>query len=111
VYNLGISYFLFQFISNVPPPISIYVLQPVLTFVGSGRGHSVLEVVSVMEAVTNRTIPIHLDPRREGDVGICVARPDKAEKELGWKAERSLETCCTDMWRFLERESKGTAVF
>ncbi|KAH8593369.1 hypothetical protein B0O99DRAFT_515826 [Bisporella sp. PMI_857] len=69
---------------------------------GSGRGYSVLEVVSAIESVSQRKVPTKLVDRRPGDVGMCVAKPSKAEKELGWRAERSLDRCCQDIWRYLE---------
>jgi UDP-glucose 4-epimerase len=81
-----------------------------LTILGCGRGYSVLEVVSAMEAVSGQEIPTQLVCRRAGDVGVCVAKPDKAEQELGWKAEKSLETCCQDIWRFLERGKQALMV-
>ena len=69
---------------------------------GSGRGHSVLDIVAAMEEVSKRKIRTQLVGRREGDVGMCVAKASRAEEELGWKTEKSLETCCRDVWRFLE---------
>lgn len=78
------------------------MIQDVLTTAGCGRGYSVLDVVSAMETVSRRKIPTQLVCRREGDVGSCVAKPDKAEEELGWKAEKTLDQCCQDIWRFLE---------
>jgi len=74
---------------------------------GSGRGHSVLEVVAAVEKVFQRKIPTQLICRRAGDVGICVAKSNKAEEELGWRAERSLETCCRDIWRYLALAEKS----
>lgn len=69
---------------------------------GTGTGHSVLEVVAAMEQVSGRKIPTQLVGRRAGDVGMCVAKPSRAQEELGWRTEKSLETCCRDVWRFLE---------
>ena len=73
---------------------------------GSGRGYSVLEVVAAMESVSQQSIPIQLVGRREGDVGSCVARVGKVEMALGWKTEKTLEACCRDVWRFLERVTR-----
>jgi len=79
---------------------------------GSGRGHSVLDVVAAMEQVSHRKILTQLVSRREGDVGMCVAKADRAQEELGWRTEKSLETCCRDVWRFLQRveNEESTAV-
>jgi len=70
---------------------------------GTGRGQSVLDVVGAVESVSSSTIPIRVVDRRDGDVGICVAMPKRAEVELDWKAEKSLETCCRDICNFLDR--------
>jgi UDP-glucose 4-epimerase len=75
---------------------------------GTGTGHSVLEVVAAMEKVSNRKIPTQLVGRRDGDVGVCVAKPSRAQEELGWRTEKSLETCCRDVWRFLELDRVAT---
>jgi UDP-glucose 4-epimerase len=68
---------------------------------GSGSGHSVLDVVSAIESVSSSKIPVREVERRQGDVGICVAMPTRAETELKWKTERSLNTCCKDIWNYL----------
>lgn len=70
---------------------------------GSGRGNSVLDVVAAMESVSQMKIPTQIVGRRQGDVGSCVARVEKAEIELGWKTEKTLEISCRDIWKFLER--------
>ena len=56
---------------------------------GTGNGTSVGEVVSAIERATNRQIPRKYGDRRPGDPGRLIALPDKAFKELGWKATRS----------------------
>ena len=61
-----------------------------------------------MEEVSQRKIPTQIVGRREGDVGMCVAKATRAEIELAWRTEKSLETCCRDVWRFLERVGNGT---
>jgi UDP-glucose 4-epimerase len=68
--------------------------------IGTGLGHSVLEVVAAMEKVSGKQIPIQSVGKRDGDVGICVADVSRAEKELSWKAKLSLQTACHDLWRF-----------
>ncbi|KAJ5715450.1 uncharacterized protein N7483_012631 [Penicillium malachiteum] len=68
---------------------------------GTGTGHSVMEVVQALEAVSDLEIPVRIVGRRPGDVGSCVATPDRAEKELGWKTEKSLQDACEDLWNYL----------
>jgi len=68
---------------------------------GTGRGHSVREVIRAAEAVTGRTIPVTMAPRRTGDAARLVARVDRAKRDLGWVAERSsIDTILADAWRF-----------
>ncbi len=67
---------------------------------GSGRGHSVLEVVSAFERVCGRTIAKSMSPRRPGDVSSYYADPQRAEKLLGWTATRGLDAICADAWRW-----------
>jgi UDP-glucose 4-epimerase len=77
---------------------------------GSGKGHSVLDVVGAIEAVSSSKIPIETVERREGDVGICVAMPMRAEIELDWRTEKSLDTCCMDICNFLEHRKIESAL-
>lgn len=67
---------------------------------GTGTGYSVLELVHAFELATGRDIPYDIVDRRTGDVAICYANPAKAEKLLGWKAEKTLQQMCEDSWRW-----------
>lgn len=67
---------------------------------GTGRGTSVLELVTAFERVNGIKIPYKITPRRAGDIATCYAETKKAEQELGWKARRSVEDMCRDSWRF-----------
>ena len=74
---------------------------------GTGRGHSVREVVATLERQLGRTIPCRVAPRRAGDVTLCWADPDKAWRELGWRAERELSTMLEDAWRWQSLNPQG----
>lgn len=67
---------------------------------GTGRGHSVLDVINAFEKISGRTIPIQIVARRPGDIGLCWADPSLAHRLLGWKAKRDLDTMCVDAWRW-----------
>lgn len=67
---------------------------------GTGRGHTVREVLHSLEKVSQRNIPAREVGRRAGDVGFCVAEVNRAESELEWRAERTLDDCCGDVWNF-----------
>ena len=56
---------------------------------GTGKGYSVLEMVQAFEQVSGRPVPYRIVARRSGDIAECWANPHKAERELGWKAERA----------------------
>jgi len=68
--------------------------------VGTGRGVSVREALSAFERATGRTIDVEMGERRPGDIGQIYANADRAERLLGWKAERSLEQAMGDAWRW-----------
>lgn len=70
---------------------------------GRGRGCSVLEMVHAFEKATGKKIPLEAAPRRAGDLAMYYADVSKAQTELGWKAEKSLEDMCIDAWRYAER--------
>ena len=74
---------------------------------GTGVGHSVLEVVTAYQQASGRAVPYDLVPRRPGDVAACYADPERASQLLGWKAQRSLEAMCADSWRWQQRNPNG----
>lgn len=67
---------------------------------GTGKGSSVLEVVKAFESANNVEVPYQICDRREGDITIAYANADKAEKELNWKAETSLEESLKTVWEW-----------
>ncbi len=67
---------------------------------GTGIPHSVLEMVNTFEKVNNVKIPYKIVGRRPGDLAEIYADPSKANRELGWKAEKTIEDMCKDAWRF-----------
>ncbi|MFY8083962.1 MAG: UDP-glucose 4-epimerase GalE [Rubrivivax sp.] len=70
---------------------------------GTGQGHSVLEVVNAYSQASGREIPLRMAPRRPGDVAACWADASKAFKALGWQAGRGLAQMCRDSWRWQVR--------
>ncbi|SDQ04619.1 UDP-galactose 4-epimerase [Chryseobacterium soldanellicola] len=67
---------------------------------GTGKGSSVLEVVKAFETANNVEVPYQICDRREGDITVAYANVDKAEKELGWKSETSLEEALRTVWEW-----------
>ena len=66
--------------------------------VGTGRPVSVLELIKSFEKVNNLKLNYKIAPRRPGDVVAIWADPTRAEKELGWKAERSVDETLAAAW-------------
>ena len=74
---------------------------------GTGQGHSILELVNAFSKVSDRDIVRIFVPRREGDVAQCYASVDLAQKRLAWRAERSLTDMCGDAWRWQRENPQG----
>ena len=74
---------------------------------GTGHGYSVLDLVNTFTRVNNVPVPYEFAPRRPGDIAENYADPAKAERLLGWKAEKSLEDMCRDTYRFQQKNPKG----
>ncbi len=74
---------------------------------GTGHGYSVLDVVKAVELATGRKVPVHLAPRRAGDIPAVWADPAHAQQVLGWKATRPLSTMCEDAWRWTQANPDG----
>lgn len=67
---------------------------------GSGKGVSVLELVTTFEKVNNLKVNYKIVERRAGDLAEYYADPTKALNELGWKTEKTLEDICKDSWKY-----------
>ena len=67
---------------------------------GTGRGHSVLEVVKTFEEQSGKPIPYEIVERRPGDVAESWADVNKAFEELGWQTSKDLSEMCADSWKW-----------
>lgn len=74
---------------------------------GTGQGHSVLEVVRAFEQASGRPVPYQTAPRRAGDVAQCYANPALARRLLGWQATHTLADMCADAWRWQSGNPQG----
>ena len=72
---------------------------------GTGRGHSVLEIIQAAENITGRTIPLKIGPRRPGDPPILVADPTQARILLGWTAKRYLPEIMSSAWNWMQKNT------
>ena len=76
---------------------------------GTGKGYSVFEMISVFESISKRKVPYSILPRRIGDSSHCYADCSKAEREIGWKASRGLSEMMRDAWRWQDMNPNGYA--
>jgi UDP-glucose 4-epimerase len=74
---------------------------------GTGSGHSVLEVVKSFEAASGRKVGYDIVERRPGDVAACYADVRRARGVLGWSAKRGLDDMCADAWRWQSMNPDG----
>jgi len=74
---------------------------------GTGRGYSVLELIETFERVNAVRIPRQFVARRGGDIPICYADPELANKVIGWRAKRGIEEMCRDAWRWQVMNPEG----
>ena len=74
--------------------------------VGTGIGSSVLEVINAFEASTKEHLNYKIVDRRPGDVVTAFADTTKANKILGWKAERTLEEALSDAWNWEKKQAE-----
>ncbi len=68
--------------------------------VGTGKGSSVLEIINAFEKVNNLKLNYKIVDRREGDITAAYADTTIANKELGWKTEKSLEEALESAWKW-----------
>ncbi len=74
---------------------------------GTGTGYSVLDVLHAYEKAVGRTLPYEIVERRAGDVATCYANPDKAWRDLHWRAEKTLDEMCADSWNWQTKNPNG----
>ncbi len=89
-----------QALSGPGDPVNVWNL-------GSGRGTSVLELLHAFEKAVGRELPYEVVARRPGDVATSYAEPAKANAELGWRTQRSVEEMCADTWRWQSQNPEG----
>ncbi len=74
---------------------------------GTGSGVSVLQLVHAFEKANDLTIPYKIYDRRAGDIAEFYADASKAEREMGWKATRTIEDMCRDAWNWQRQNPQG----
>lgn len=74
---------------------------------GTGRGYSVMDMVTAFEKASGVKIPYAIAPRRPGDAAKCYADPGKARAVLGWTAKYGLDRMCEDSWKWQSMNPDG----
>ncbi|RYP39575.1 hypothetical protein DL767_002123 [Monosporascus sp. MG133] len=74
---------------------------------GSGRGSTVFEIIKAFSKVVGKDLPYEVKERRQGDVLDLTANPTRANEELQWKTELTMEQACSDLWRWVSNNPKG----
>jgi UDP-glucose 4-epimerase len=85
--------------------------QPSESFInlGTGRGHTVLEIIRAFEHAAGRPVPYDIVGRRPGDAAESYADATLARRALGWSAARDVATMCADAWRWQSMNPNGYA--
>lgn len=74
---------------------------------GTGNGNSVLEMLKAFEKACGKELKWKAVDRRPGDIASCYADASKAERELGWKAVKTIDEGCADTWRWQSSNPNG----
>ncbi len=74
---------------------------------GTGNGYSVLDMIKAFSKACGKDLPYVIKPRRAGDIATCYASAEKAERELGWRAQYDLEKMCIDQWNWQKNNPNG----
>ena len=77
---------------------------------GTGQGYSVFEMIKAFEKASGVEISYKVVGRRSGDIAVSYADPSKANKELGWIAEKGLDEMCADAWRWQSMNPNGYGI-
>jgi UDP-glucose 4-epimerase len=82
--------------------------EPVSTWnLGTGRATSVKEMLDAFSRACGHDLPYEIAPRRPGDIAESYADPTKAQAELGWTADRTIDDMCADSWRWQSQNPDG----
>ena len=89
-----------EYLAKTSDPVSVFNL-------GTGKGTSVKEAVAAFEKACGHPINHKFGPRRPGDIAVCYASTDKAEKVLGFKAKYGIDDMCASCWKWQTMNPEG----
>ena len=88
------------YLGKTDDPVSVFNL-------GTGKGTSVKEAVAAFEKACGHPINHVFGARRPGDIAVCYASTEKAEKELGFKAKYGIDDMCASCWKWQTMNPEG----
>lgn len=74
---------------------------------GSGKGHSVLDMVKAFEVASGKTINYKIVDRRPGDLATVIANAAKAKADFNWEVKRNLQDMCSSAWKWQSENPFG----
>jgi UDP-glucose 4-epimerase len=74
---------------------------------GTGKGYSVLEVITAASKAVGRDVPFEIEGRRSGDIATVYTDPTHARELLGWEAQRGIDEIVADHWRWQSTNPRG----
>lgn len=74
---------------------------------GTGTGHSVMQVLQAFERTSETNVPYEVVERRPGDAALCFADVTRAQSDLHWQAEFDLDRMCADTWHWQQKHPFG----
>lgn len=89
-----------EFLNCTEPAVNIFNI-------GTGKGTSVKEAVSAFEKACGHKIEHVFGPRRPGDIAVCYASTEKADKLLGFKARYGIDEMCSSCWKWQTMNPDG----
>ncbi|NIH19521.1 UDP-glucose 4-epimerase GalE [Morganella morganii] len=76
---------------------------------GTGKGTSVLEMIAAFSKAAGKAIPYAMCDRRPGDIAECWSSPEKAARDMQWRAVRTVDDMAQDSWRWQQQNPEGYA--
>ena len=89
-----------EYLAKTDDPVSVFNL-------GTGKGTSVKEAVAAFEKACGHPINHVFGDRRPGDIAVCYASTEKAEKVLGFKAKYGIDEMCSSCWKWQTMNPEG----
>ena len=74
---------------------------------GTGKGYSVLEMITAFQQASGKKVAYNIAARRAGDIACCYADPSYAKHLIDWEANKGLQAMCDDTWKWQSNNPNG----